>query len=189
MEPNALEVQYDLDGGPWVGSWFSGRNRKEGREWISRSEMVEATPGRRFSYVVGGTEDGIVRWTWTFTASGTGTVVEQSWQVLRLDPVLGTSRPNSWRFGTTWPTAARPPSSLWPRTCRPGDPRVRRAALHRRIVEGRPLAVGGIGRHLLPKALCPRIVGLKTDPPGSGRQGDHLAAAERRPRNAGAGGQ
>ena len=42
--------------------------------------------------MVGGAEDGIVQGSWTCRPQGRGTVVEQSWQLLRLDPVLGTTR-------------------------------------------------------------------------------------------------
>lgn len=33
-----------------------------------------------------------MRWNWTFRPEGRGTLVQQSWQLLRLDPVLGTTR-------------------------------------------------------------------------------------------------
>ncbi|MDR6974116.1 hypothetical protein J2X68_000794 [Streptomyces sp. 3330] len=33
-----------------------------------------------------------MRWTWTFRPQGQGTVVEQSWQLPRLEPVLGATR-------------------------------------------------------------------------------------------------
>jgi hypothetical protein len=90
--PNAEAVQYDPDAGPWVGAWFSGRNRRAGKEWTTRSEVVTAEPGRHFAFAVGGRQDGIVQWDWGFTAHGSGTTVQQSWQVLRYDPVLGTTR-------------------------------------------------------------------------------------------------
>ena len=90
--PNANDVRYDQDAGPWVGAWFSGRNHKGGKEWTTRSQVVVAEPGRCFAFAVGGAQDGIVRWEWTFTAQRGGTVVAQSWQVLRYDPVLGTTR-------------------------------------------------------------------------------------------------
>ena len=83
--PSAHDVAYDDGDGPWPGAHFEGRNRRGEREWSSRSEVVESRPGSVFAFVV---ED-IVRWRWTFRADGTGTVVEQSWQLLRLDPVLG----------------------------------------------------------------------------------------------------
>jgi len=90
--PNADDVAYDHGAGPQVGAWFSGRNRRNGREWTSRSEVVQADPGASFGFVVGGADDGIVRWDWTFRPQGRGTVVQQYWRLLRLDPVLGATR-------------------------------------------------------------------------------------------------
>jgi uncharacterized protein YndB with AHSA1/START domain len=90
--PNALDAAYDPGDGPHAGAWFSGRNRKDGREWTTRSHVTQADPGAAFTYTVGDTEDGIVRWSWTLQPEGRGTVVQQSWQLLRLDPVLGTTR-------------------------------------------------------------------------------------------------
>jgi hypothetical protein len=86
--PSASDVAYEEGGGPWPGSWFGGRNRRGDREWSSRSQVVESTPGRVFAFVV----DDLVRWRWTFRAEGAGTVVERSWQLLRLHPVLGERR-------------------------------------------------------------------------------------------------
>jgi uncharacterized protein YndB with AHSA1/START domain len=90
--PNATDVTFDHGAGPRVGAWFSGRNHKDGKEWTTRSQVVRADPGAAFSFVVGGAEDGIVQWGWTLHPQGLGTVVQQSWQLLRLDPVLGTTR-------------------------------------------------------------------------------------------------
>ncbi len=50
--PNADAVHYDQDAGPWVGAWFSGRNRKGGKEWTTRSQIVAAEPGQRFAFTV-----------------------------------------------------------------------------------------------------------------------------------------
>lgn len=33
-----------------------------------------------------------MRWNWTFRPQGRGSLVRQSWQLLRLDPVLGSTR-------------------------------------------------------------------------------------------------
>ncbi|MER5774874.1 SRPBCC family protein [Streptomyces sp. NPDC002039] len=90
--PDATDVRFDQGAGPRVGAWFSGRNRRDGREWATRSQVVRADHGSVFAFVVGGAEDGIVRWNWTFHPQGRGTVVEQSWRLLRLDPVLGSTR-------------------------------------------------------------------------------------------------
>ncbi|MER5465821.1 SRPBCC family protein [Streptomyces sp. NPDC002668] len=89
---NANDVAYDHGAGPSVGAWFSGRNRKDGREWTTRSQVVRADPATAFGFVVGGHEKGIVQWGWTFHPQGRGTIVRQSWQLLNLDPVLGTTR-------------------------------------------------------------------------------------------------
>jgi hypothetical protein len=90
--PNASDVAYDDAAGPEVGAWFSGHNRKDGKEWTSRSQVVKAEPGTVFAFVVGGAEDGIVEWGWTLRGQGRGTVAEQSWRLLRTDPVLGRTR-------------------------------------------------------------------------------------------------
>ncbi|MFF3943012.1 SRPBCC family protein [Streptomyces phaeofaciens] len=90
--PHATDVAFDPEAGPRVGAWFSGRNRKDGKEWTSRSQIVRADPETAFGFVVGGAENGIVHWEWTLTPQGQGTVVQQSWRLLRLDPVLGTTR-------------------------------------------------------------------------------------------------
>ncbi|MET9612115.1 SRPBCC family protein [Kitasatospora indigofera] len=87
--PSADAVSYDPGGGPWVGAWFSGRNRRDGREWVTRSEVVRADPGSAFAFVVGGAEQGIVRWDWAFQEQGAGSIVRQTWRLLRADPVLG----------------------------------------------------------------------------------------------------
>jgi len=89
--PSASDVAYDDGAGPWVGAWFGGRNRRGDRTWTTRSQVAEARPGSAFGFVVGGLDDGIVHWRWTFAPAGSGTEVEQSWQLLRADPVLGTT--------------------------------------------------------------------------------------------------
>ncbi|MDH6624758.1 hypothetical protein M2271_002562 [Streptomyces sp. LBL] len=90
--PSASEVSYAPGDGPWVGARFSGLNRRDQREWVTHSEVVQADPGLAFAFVVGGADHGIVRWSWHFREQGTGSIVEQSWQLLRTDPVLGATR-------------------------------------------------------------------------------------------------
>lgn len=89
--PDATDVAFDPGAGPRVGAWFSGRNHRNGKQWTTRSQITRAEPGTAFAFVVGGADDGIVRWGWTFEPRGRGTLVQQSWQLLRLDPVLGTT--------------------------------------------------------------------------------------------------
>ncbi|WP_410575148.1 SRPBCC family protein [Amycolatopsis sp. cmx-4-61] len=90
--PTASGVAYDDGEGPWPGAWFSGTNRREGREWTTRSQVERADPGTAFSFVVGGTDEGIVRWCWDLRPRGRGSLVQQSWRLLRFDPVLGRNR-------------------------------------------------------------------------------------------------
>ncbi|WIY00833.1 SRPBCC family protein [Amycolatopsis mongoliensis] len=90
--PTASSVSYDDGAGPRAGAWFSGANRRDGREWTTRSQVERADPGTAFTFVVGGTETGIVRWSWEFRPQGRGSLVRQSWQLLRFDPVLGRTR-------------------------------------------------------------------------------------------------
>ncbi|MER5550993.1 SRPBCC family protein [Streptomyces sp. NPDC002793] len=90
--PDATDVAFDQGAGPRAGAWFSGRNHRDGRDWTTRSQIERADPGTAFTFVVGGVANGIVRWGWTFRPHGRGTLVQQSWQLLRLDPVLGTTR-------------------------------------------------------------------------------------------------
>jgi hypothetical protein len=90
--PDAGDVGYDDGAGPRMGAWFSGRNHRDGRSWTTRSQVVAAEPGSDFGFVVGGADDGIVRWHWSLLPSGAGTEVQQSWQLLRTDPVLGETR-------------------------------------------------------------------------------------------------
>jgi len=71
------DVAYDEAAGPHAGAWFSGRNSRGDKEWTSRSQVVEAQPGARFAFVVGGADNGIVRWTWTLHPEGDGTEVRQ----------------------------------------------------------------------------------------------------------------
>ncbi|GAA3980888.1 hypothetical protein GCM10022384_32670 [Streptomyces marokkonensis] len=87
--PSASAVSYEPGEGPWVGARFSGRNRRDGREWVTHSEVVRADPGSAFAFVVGGAEQGIVRWDWHLSRQGAGSVVQQTWRLLRTDPVLG----------------------------------------------------------------------------------------------------
>ncbi|WP_328843463.1 SRPBCC family protein [Streptomyces sp. NBC_00258] len=87
--PSASAVSYEPGGGPRVGARFSGRNRRDGREWVTYSEVVQADTGVAFAFVVGGAEKGIVRWDWHLYKQGAGSIVQQTWRLLRTDPVLG----------------------------------------------------------------------------------------------------
>lgn len=70
---------WDAGGAPRVGAWFTGRNETSERTWQTRSQVVEAEPGREFAFVVGGSW---IRWGYTFTPVGDGTEVTESWEFL-----------------------------------------------------------------------------------------------------------
>lgn len=66
--------------GPTVGAWFSGRNEHAGRVWETRSQVVEATPGRSFAWLVGGA---YVRWGYELApAAGGATELTETWEFL-----------------------------------------------------------------------------------------------------------
>lgn len=90
--PNATRAEYDEGAGAWAGAWFRGHNQRGGAEWDSRSQVQEALRGAEFTYtVLGSTPVPIVRWRWTFTPDGSGTLLTQTWQLLEADPVLGST--------------------------------------------------------------------------------------------------
>jgi hypothetical protein len=87
--PACTGGQWDESAGPRPGAWFTGRNKAGTREWTTRCQVTAASPGRDFSFVVGGAADGWVRWTYSFRPAADGTLVTESWQVLRILPRMG----------------------------------------------------------------------------------------------------
>jgi hypothetical protein len=67
--------------GPQVGSWFTGHNVDQGREWDTHCQVLAADPGREFAFGVAGT---FVRWTYTFAAATEagvdGTILTETWE-------------------------------------------------------------------------------------------------------------
>jgi hypothetical protein len=70
---------WDEGAGPEVGAWFTGRNELPDRTWETRSEVVAATRGREFAFVVNGTW---TRWGYVFAAVDGGTELTESWEFL-----------------------------------------------------------------------------------------------------------
>jgi hypothetical protein len=79
FSPVCTACWWDDGDGPRVGAWFTGRNRTADRTWETRSQVVAATPGREFAFVVGGA---FVRWGYTFAPRSEGTEVTESWEFL-----------------------------------------------------------------------------------------------------------
>ena len=91
--PDLVHARYDETHGPTVGSWFTGRNRDETHEWDTRMRITEAEPGVSFAWIVTWQErDDITRWRYRLQPHDRGTLVVESWHVLRLPPVVGSTR-------------------------------------------------------------------------------------------------
>jgi hypothetical protein len=65
-----------------AGSWFTGRNETPERTWETHCEVVAAEPGREFTFVVNGAENGFARWSYTMQPAGDGTELTESWAIL-----------------------------------------------------------------------------------------------------------
>ena len=68
-----------IDGatGPAVGACFTGRNKREEREWESTSTVIEANPGQSFAWAVGNPDHAAATWRFDLTPEGEGTRVRQ----------------------------------------------------------------------------------------------------------------
>ena len=90
--PECKAGWWDNGDGPRIGAWFSGRNEVPERTWETKSQVVAASRGEEFAFVVGGN---LVRWGYSFAPVAGGTQVTESWEVLPdliklLDERLGT---------------------------------------------------------------------------------------------------
>ncbi|MCP2163563.1 SRPBCC family protein [Goodfellowiella coeruleoviolacea] len=92
LSPAVLAAHYDEGHGPRVGAWFTGHNTHDGHEWRTRSQVTEATPGVAFAWQVDSAGTSVVSWRYAFRPEGAGTVVEESWELLALLPVFGSTR-------------------------------------------------------------------------------------------------
>jgi hypothetical protein len=70
-----------IDGaqGPVVGARFKGTNKRGVVKWSTKPTVIVAAPGREFAFDVG-TD---TRWTYTFAAEGAGTMLTESFEMLR----------------------------------------------------------------------------------------------------------
>lgn len=77
---------------PVVGARFRGSNRRGWRRWSTNCTVVEARPGRRFTFDVAVGFVPASRWTYDFRPDGDVTVVTETWTDRRprwLDIVAG----------------------------------------------------------------------------------------------------
>ncbi len=77
--------------GPVVGARFKGENELGKRSWATTCEVIEADPGRAFSFRVTAGPLKIALWEYLIEADGDGCVVEERWtkESGRLIPAIG----------------------------------------------------------------------------------------------------
>ncbi len=78
--PICQECWWDDDAVPGaLGSWFTGRNVTPTRTWETRSQVVVASRGREFAWLVG---EGYVRWGFELQPVQVGTRLTETWDFL-----------------------------------------------------------------------------------------------------------
>ena len=83
-----------LDGGTgYMGDRFAGHNRTPEREWTRECEVAEATPGRGFTFVVGGVAANCTWWSYEIEPSGSGTKLTERWWIVNKTPALAAATP------------------------------------------------------------------------------------------------
>lgn len=65
--------------GPVPGAKFRGSNRHEGKSWKTVAKVVDADPGRRFSFVVTAVGIPVAEWAYDVEATESGCRVTESW--------------------------------------------------------------------------------------------------------------
>lgn len=74
--PVCQECWWDEGDGPWVGSFFTGRNVTPTRSWETRCEVIVADVDEAFGWSV---TDGNVHWTYRLEHVEAGTELTESW--------------------------------------------------------------------------------------------------------------
>lgn len=71
-----------LDGatGPQAGAKFRGKNRRGRRSWRSVATVIDAEPGRRFSFRVTASGFKVAEWGYSFEPTATGCRVTETWR-------------------------------------------------------------------------------------------------------------
>ncbi|WP_167513598.1 SRPBCC family protein [Streptomyces bauhiniae] len=92
--PDLVSAQYETEGVPQVGSWFTAVNAdvRHDHEWVTRSRVHAAEAGREFAWYVVVQGVDATLWHYRLRPRDGGTLVTESWQVEHLFPVMGTSR-------------------------------------------------------------------------------------------------
>ncbi|MET7674504.1 SRPBCC family protein [Streptomyces seoulensis] len=92
--PDLVSASYEADGVPRAGSWFTAVNAdvRHDREWVTRSRVQVAEPGREFAWYVVVQGVDATLWRYRLRPQDGGTLVTEDWQVEHLFPVMGESR-------------------------------------------------------------------------------------------------
>lgn len=89
--PRMGEWSPENEGGSWIkgatgptpGAAFRGSNRQGTKSWKTVAKVVDAEPGRRFSFRVSALGIPVALWEYDITPTDTGCTVTESWTDLR----------------------------------------------------------------------------------------------------------
>ena len=89
--PRMGEWSPESEGGEWIGgatgpapgAKFRGSNRHGGKRWKTVARVVDAEPGRRFSFRVTAMGIPVALWAYDITPTDRGCTVTESWTDLR----------------------------------------------------------------------------------------------------------
>jgi uncharacterized protein YndB with AHSA1/START domain len=89
--PRMGEWSPENEGGAWIkgatgpapGAAFRGSNRHGGKSWKTVANVVDAEPGRRFSFRVTALGLPVALWAYDLAPTATGCTVTESWTDLR----------------------------------------------------------------------------------------------------------
>ncbi|MCZ9346865.1 SRPBCC family protein [Streptomyces sp. TRM76130] len=92
--PDLISASYEDRGVPRAGSWFTAVNAdvRHEHEWVTRSRVHIADPGRAFAWYVVVEGVDATLWHYSLRPQDGGTLVVETWQVERVFPVMGGSR-------------------------------------------------------------------------------------------------
>ena len=93
--PRMGEWSPESEGGTWIGSAtaptpgakFRGVNRNGKKHWKSAVTVLDADPGRRFSFRVSALGLKVAEWGYTFEPTSTGCIVTETWTDQR-NPIM-----------------------------------------------------------------------------------------------------
>ena len=106
--PECTRVRWSRSEGPVVSARFVGHNRAGLVRWFTFGRVVTADPGRRFTFDITFGPIPISRWDYSFTATGDGCTVTESWTDHRPRILKRSSAPSSATAPHATPKASTP---------------------------------------------------------------------------------